>query len=127
MKRKTQDAEIAERKKFLDVYSEFDVWLRSMGFRLGNSEETSTPADYNYSHYDNYVDSLVGVECYIQETLNLSIRFLRDRNEHKFMFVGNMGSHSETYTIEEATKIILEDAKRIRDIKLAELKILENI
>lgn len=127
MKRKTQDTEIAERKKFLAVYEEFNAWLRSIGFRQGNVDESSTPADYNYSFYDKHIDSLVGVECYIQETLNLSIRFLRDRNEHKFMFVGNMGSHSEVYTIEEATKIILEDAKRIRDIKLAELKILENI
>ncbi len=120
--------EIEDRLKFLDVYSEFTKWLHSLGFREGHYwRESATADDCHYSHYDKHIDALFSVEHYVHDVLNLSIRFLRDRNEHKFMFVGNVGSFSETYTIDQTKEIILNDVKRIRDEKLSELSVLENL
>lgn len=116
-----------KREKFLEVYSDFTRWMYSLGFRTGKVEESSTLEDYNYSHYDNYVDSLYGVELYIQDTLNLSIRFLRDRYEHKFLFTGGIGSHSDVCTLEHAKEIILNEVRSLRDEQMSKLKELENI
>jgi hypothetical protein len=117
--------EILERQRFLDVYSEFNKWLYSLGFRQGRYfKETSTPLDYHWSHYDKDIDSLHSVECYIHDTLNLAIRFLRDRHEHKFMFVGEMGSSSITYTIDQTKELILNDVRKLRDEQLAKLSAL---
>ena len=120
--------EFNERKRFLDVYSEFDKWLKSIGFRAGHYwTESATPLDCSYSHYKDHIDSLYGVEHNIHDVLKLSIRFLRDRHEHKFMFVGEMGSHSEVHSLEQTKEIILNKVRELRDSRLAELNELINL
>lgn len=128
LKEELEKREILDRKMFLNVYSEFDNWLRSIGFRAGHYwKECATSLDFHYSHYDNDINSLYGVECYMNDTLKLAIRFLRDRNEHKFMFVGEMGASSEVYSIEKTKELILSQVRELRDEKLSKLKELENI
>lgn len=119
--------EILERKKFLDVYTEFNKWLHSLGFRCANSKERGTHLDFHWSHYDCQVDSLYSVECYFHDTLKLSIRFLRDRNEHKIMFVGEMGSYSETSNIDETKELILIQVRELRDEQLSKLSVLAKV
>jgi hypothetical protein len=117
--------EFNERKRFLDVYSEFDKWLKSIGFRAGHYwTESATPLDCSYSHYKDHIDSLYGVEHNIHDVLKLSIRFLRDRHEHKFMFVWEMGSYSETTNIEQTKELILIEVRKLRDEQLAKLSAL---
>jgi hypothetical protein len=77
--------EILERQRFLDVYTEFDRWLLSFGFRSANTKESMEHLNYHWVHYDKHIDSLYSVECYLHDTLKLSIHFLRDRYEHKFI------------------------------------------
>lgn len=123
-----EQKEMTERKVFLDVYHDFNTWLRSLGFRAGKYTECATPADYHYSWYDKYIDSLHGVELYFHDTLKISIRFLRDRNTHKFMFVaGSIGEHGEVRSIEQVKELLLNKVREIRDEKLAALKELESI
>ena len=114
---------ILERKQFLDVYSKFDEWLSSIGFRSGCYEQGSY-YNYHWSHYDKYIDSLYSVELYLHDTLKLSIRFMRDRNIHKMMFVGEMGSCSETYNISEMKELILIEVRKLRDEQLSKLSAL---
>lgn len=114
--------EILERQKFLDVYSEFTKWLYSLGFRQGHYwKESATPNDCHYSHYDKHINALYSVEHYVHDVLKLSIRFLRDRHEHKFMFVGDMGSYSEIYKIEQTKELILIEVRKLRDEQLSKL------
>jgi len=112
--------EILERQQFLNVYTEFDKWLSSIGFRSGSFEQGSY-YDYHWSHYDKHIDSLYSVELYLHDTLKLSIRFMRDRNIHKLMFVGGMGACSETYSISEMKELILIEVRKLRDEQLAKL------
>jgi hypothetical protein len=60
MKRKTKkDKKFEGRQKFLDVYSEFNEYIESLGFRLGHYwKENTTAHDFHYSFYDKYIDSL---------------------------------------------------------------------
>lgn len=116
-----------ERQKFLDIYNEFDRWLLSLGFRQGHYyKESSTAMDYNYSHYEKYIDSLYSIEHYIHDCLKLSIRFIRDRYEHKFMFVGDFGSHSETHTLKETKEVILIECRTLKAYMLEKYNALPN-
>lgn len=120
--------EIEERQAFLDKYNEFDKWLRSIGFRAGHYwKESSTYQDVYYSTYDKYIDPLYSVEHFVNDTILFSVRFIRDRYKHKFMFVGGIGAHSELYSLEETKELILSEVRKLRDEKLKELKKLENI
>lgn len=118
--------EFETKQKFIEVYSEFNKWLASLGFRRANTKETMSYLTYHYTHYDKHINSLWGVENYIQDTLNMSIHFLRDRDEHKIMFVGELGSYSETFTIDEVKELILIQFKQIRDEQLSKLTALSN-
>lgn len=118
------DNEIKERQKFLDIYNDFDKWLRSLGFRSGNYKESSNHLAYNYSHYNKKIDSLYGVEVYINEVLNLALYFNRDRYEHKFMFVGEMGMHSDTLSLVEMMDSISKDCRALKEQKLKELELI---
>ena len=109
-----------ERKEFLDVYVEFDKWLMNLGFRTANLTEYSTYNNYHYSIYDTHIDSLYGVETFVHDTLKLTISFLRDRYEHKFMLV-NMNSYSNVMSIEETKNIILNEVLKLRDDLLNKL------
>ena len=110
-----KEQKIDERLKFLEVYAEFDKWLASFGFRPGHYwTESSTTEDIHYSHYNEHIDALYSVEHYVQDVLKLSIRFLRDRYEHKIMFVAGIGLYSRIYTLEEAKVLILEQVKELR-------------
>jgi hypothetical protein len=109
------------RMSFLKVYDEFNLWLRQIGFVVKHS---STTQDFNYSHYDEYVDSMYGVEFYTHPVLKLSLRFVRDNNEHKVMFVGEglFGEHSEVIPLEDVKPNILEAVRQTRDLRLKELE-----
>ncbi len=113
--------EILERQRFLNVYTKFDRWLLSLGFRSANIKEGMRHLNYHWGHYDKHINSLYSVENYLHDTLKLSIHFLRDRYEHKIMFVGEMGSCSETTTIEQTKELILIEVRRLRDEQLSKL------
>ena len=129
MKSKTITSnDLKERQKFLDVYTEFNDWLSTIGFRRGHYwTESTTSSDYHYSMYDKYIDALYGVEHYVHDILKFDIRILRDRNEHKILFVGNAYTFSEVYSLENAKQEILNELRTIRDTKLKELETLKNI
>lgn len=126
LKAKVEELEMKERMRFIEVYSEFNKWLSCIGFKQKNS---STVADYLYGHYEDKIKSMHAVEYYVCEPLQFGIRFVRDQYEHKFMFVGEgaYGSNSKIYSLEEFKKIILKEAKRLKNEKIKELKSLVNI
>ena len=106
-----QELEFLKRKEFINYYVEFNEWLDTMVWRPATYKERGTPSDFHYHTYDNYIDSLWGIEAYYHDTLNLSIRFMRDRYEHKYMIVGEFGGYSEVKTQDEM-KTILGDLVR---------------
>jgi hypothetical protein len=128
LKEQLKQMEINERLRFLDVYSEFNTWLRFIGFRTGHYwNESSTHMDVHYSYYSDVIDSLHSVEHYVHDILKFSIRFLRDRNKHYFVVVGEGYSYSEPLTIDQFKEEILNNLKKIKDHKLSELNSLVNI
>lgn len=113
-------SEIKDRQQFIDVYTEFDKWLSSIGFSTVN---TSTHSDYHYEVYNELIDPMYGVEHYQNEILTISIRFLRDRNEHKFIIVtGVLAQHSELLTIDAIKELILGQSIEVKKAKLKELE-----
>jgi DNA relaxase NicK len=74
-----------KRNRFIEKYQKFDKWLYSIGFRSATFKENSTYLDYNY-HTD--IDTMYAVECYIHDTLKLSIRFIRENKRHIFYVTG---------------------------------------
>lgn len=118
------DKQFKERLEFIEIYQSFDQWLLNIGF---NNENSSTPLDYHYSHYDDKIDSLYSVEHYTNKILGVSLRFLRDRNKHMFMLVGDFGACSDIYSIDKFQEIILDTIITLRDQKLKELEFFNNI
>jgi len=116
-----KDKEFKEREKFIDVYADFNKWLHNVGFRTSTTRESMNTDNYHYSFYDNYIDSLCSVESYYHDVLKMKIVFVRDRYEHKFMFVGGLSQCSEVMSLEEFKKSILEQIVSVRDEKLKEL------
>lgn len=115
-----EEIQILNRLTFLKVYEEFNDWLNLIGFKPGHYwNDCTTAMDCHYSHYDKHIDSLFGVECYVHDILDFKIRFLRDRNEHKFIMVlGLMGTHSETVSLEEMKKVIFAQVSNLKEEKL---------
>lgn len=112
--------EIEDRMNFIQVYNNFNKYIQDeLGFKPVN---TSTTSDYHYSHYDTIIDSLQSVECYSNDILQLTIRFLRDKNEHKFMIVGNSGFHSNIFTLNEFKEFLKHEVIKARDSKIADLE-----
>lgn len=118
--------EIDDMTEFLAVYTTFDKWLGFLGFKHVNS---SSIADYHFSVYDKYVDSLYGIEHYAHDILGLSIRFIRDRNEHKFLFLDSQDELPpyKTISIEDMRTQVLDLVRKTRDEKLAALNTLQDI
>ncbi len=104
---------------FLEVYNDLNRWLAAVGFK---SKMSSTEQDYHYSYYDEHIDSMHSVECYVLEPVKLVIRFMRDRNEHKLMFVAGMVGRSEVMDIDAFKEAILKNVRDLRDEKLKELE-----
>lgn len=120
--------ELKTRMEFIEKYSEFDKWVLSLGFRNPKGRETMDVSNYHYSFYNEYIDDMYSVENYLHDVLKLSITFLRDRNEHKFMVVGGIfGGVSETMSIDEFKNFILGQFRTIRDNKMKELEPLMSI
>ncbi len=101
-KKLQQDAAYEQRKEFIKVYTEFDRWLGELNFK---SKPSNTPDDYFYSFYNNYIKAMYAVEFYRNDFLNISLRFLRDDQVHKFALVG---ACETTYTIDEFKAIIMK-------------------
>ncbi|MFY8160486.1 MAG: hypothetical protein ACOVNU_04090 [Candidatus Kapaibacteriota bacterium] len=120
-KKLEKSVEFSERLLFLDVYTEFDRWLSSLGFRTANTKEGMSLLNYHYTHYDKHIDSLYSVERYLHDDLKLSIHFLRGRYEHKIMFVGEMGTYSETKTIDQAKETISIEMRELINEELTKL------
>ena len=118
---KKAQREYEERLAFLNTYDEFDQWLRRVGYKCVQS---STTSDFQWSHYDKLVDPLYSVEYYQHPVLKMDMRFLRDKNEHKLVFVGGgmFGEHSEATTLEDAKTSILAAIITTRDKALQELQ-----
>lgn len=115
-----------ERENFLEVYSDITKWLTDKGFRLGHYwNESSTPMDYHYSHYEEHINALFGVEHYVHDILGFDIRFMRDWNEHKFMFIGELGKYSDTYKPEKFKEKIIFLLKDMKNQKIRELSKIE--
>lgn len=111
-----EELEFEKRKQFLITYNtDFDQWMSALNFK---SIRSNTPADYHYSHYNEFVQALYGVEVFRNEFLNIDVRFIRDFYEHKFMIVGILGGHSEVYSMEKFKSLILEGVnKSLTEIK----------
>lgn len=77
---------IKERQRFLSVYTVFQNYLKELGFEPYRGY-ARTPEDFHYSWYNEKIDDLYSVERYVNKDLDMSIRFLRDRHEHKFMML----------------------------------------
>lgn len=124
-KKLQEELEYEKRKQFLNSYNtEFDQWMSALHFKTIRS---NTVADYHYSHYNEFVKALYGVEVYRNEFLNIDVRFIRDFDEHKFMIVGIMGGYSEVYSMEKFKSLILEGVqKSLKEIK-ENLALYENI
>lgn len=118
---KQKDKKYEERKQFLQVYTDFNNWLFKLGFESDKTYKSNS-LDYHYSWYDDKLESLSSVEHYINERLKMSIRFLRGRNEHKFMIVGELGASSELIPIDEFKELLKQEVIKLRDEKLAELQ-----
>ena len=117
-----QEIVILKRTEFLNVYSEFNKWLLSIGFREGHYWNENSISNYHWSHYDELISPMHGVEHYVNDPLEYSIYFMRDRNKHLIMFVGGLfGGHSALYSIEQTKELILNKAKEIKAEKLSEL------
>lgn len=118
--------EYETRMVFLNTYTEFNQWLAKLGFVKAAYDVSSTYADYHWSHYDTLIDSLYGVEHYQHHNLKIGLRFLRDKNEHKFIFVGGQnnlnGQHSAVKTLDEAKQAIFDMVIANRDKILLDLK-----
>lgn len=101
--------QIEQRENFIEIYNQFNVWLTNLGFRTGHYwNDASTQYDYHYTHYNDLVDAMYSVECYVHDELNFKIRFLRDRNEHKFIFItGECGSTTPVLSLDESKQLIL--------------------
>lgn len=117
-----KDTEKDDRKKFLLDYTQLDNRLHELGFKC---VKTNTPADYHYSHYNKIIDDLYGVEHFVNETLNLSIRFLRDRHEHKIMMVGTVMQAGNVYTLKEADLCITHWVKDQKTELLEKLNLIK--
>lgn len=114
-----QKKTIKDRQKFLDVYSEFDDWLKTLGFRSGHYwKESASHLDINYW---KDIDSLRSVEHYINDALQLSLRFLRYRNEHSFHIISGFMLLGVKMNLEEMKEHILATCKEIKNKKLKEL------
>jgi len=120
--------EIKQRLEFINEYSKVDKFLIDLGFRSGHYwNDSSTPSDIYYDQYRKYIDGLYGIEHYIHDILKLSIRFIRDRNEHRIMFINGYISLSDSYDIEGFKKLVLDEVISIRDRKINELNLIKTI
>jgi len=72
---------------------------------------------------------MYGVEHYRHDILGLSIRFMRDKDEHKFLFLDSQ-DELPPYTaisIEDMRTQVLDLVRKTRDEKLAALNTLQDI
>jgi len=120
LKELKREVEFLKREAFLDLYTDFNIWLDSIGFRVARYDESDI-SSYHYSHYDKFIDSLYGVENYLHNTLKLRLTFMRDRYEHKYMIVDVMGSHSDVMTQEEFKVTMGDLVRKCRDELQAKL------
>ena len=112
--------EIQQRQQFLDIYTSFNEWLRGLGFRTGHYwKESATALDYNYW---NDIDSLYGVEHYINDTLNLAVRFLRCRDKHCFFIVNGLMVLSDKLNLNEMRSHILLVCQNEKERKIKEIE-----
>lgn len=119
--------EIKFRLDFLTVYQDFTEWLYSVGFRPKDINEGSSAEDNWCSAYESYVDSLFGTEVYIHDALKLVLRFARDRNEHKCIFIGMFGCNSDTYPLQDFKNEVMRWLSAEKAAKLEHLNSLTYI
>ena len=119
-------SDIEERQKFLTIYTEFNRWLESIGFRQGHYwNESSTNLDVNYWTDEKdklYVDCLHGVEHYVNDTLELNIRILRDRNTHTIYEIAGAMQRTIGIPLEEYKQGLLTYCTGIKNEKLKKLE-----
>jgi hypothetical protein len=117
--------EFKARQEFLNKYKEIDILLESLGFRVGHYfKESATVYDILYTEYRKYINPLYAVEHYVHDILDIQIRFIRDWNEHRIMFVVDIMTLSDSYSLEGAKELIIKMVKDIKDKKLNELNLI---
>lgn len=121
------EEEIKQRTEFLEGWGKWDEWLKSLGFRSPTLDEGMDMITNHYDHYDEFIKELYGVEQYVHDTLRYELFFIRGFDEYKIMFVGDMGTHSEVMSVEEAMKHVTERIKSIRDNILKGLEPVMNL
>lgn len=117
---KKQKKEYDERKIFVDKYSRFTIWLYDLGFRSAYFGERGRPLDYFYEIYHDYIDHLTGIEYFIFDDLGIHLRFIRDRDEHKVMFI-QYSMDFKCVPLEDAKEFILNKVKMRKDELLQKL------
>lgn len=115
---------ILERQRFLDAYNEFDRWLNHMGYRPAKFFGEDTITDNNIMV--NQIDCLYGIEHYILDALNMSLYFIRERNDCVFYFVWGFNYHSKSHSLEEFKAQILKDTIANKYRALAEIEKIPN-
>jgi hypothetical protein len=120
---KKQLKQIKERQVFLDVYNDFDDWLNGLGFRMGHYwKESGGALDCNYW---KDIESLRSVEHYVNDTLQLSIRFIRLREEHSFHIICGYMLLSRKLSMTEMKDHIFSICQEIKKKKLDKLESLK--
>ncbi len=111
--------EVLERQQFIDVYENFNKWLRQMGYRPAKIIGESSLTDNNTLIHS--VDTLWSVEHYVLDALRMHLYFVRERNKHVYYFVHGLFEHSYPHTEEEFKAQILKDTKAKKEAMLNQL------
>lgn len=112
-------------KEFQDKYNQFDDWLKTVGFKYGNNWKENNKVS---TVIKTKINSLYGVEHYVHEVLNTSIKFIRDKNEHKVVFINKTDENiSPVMNLDDAKKCILNNLIIKRNKKLKQLQNLKFI
>jgi hypothetical protein len=120
--KENRESGLQKARKFFDVYYQFDEWLSNIGFLIQQNfnmnflkvEEFLNPTFHKYCYKSNYIVSLWGFESYNHKFLNHEIHFIRDRNEHKIMFI-EFCSVSDILSLDQAKEFILNNVRKLRD------------
>lgn len=110
-----------ERDEFLEVYNQFDNWLKLKGFKKENPREHS---NVSFPICDEPFQPLAesGFEVYFNRVYGKSIYFFKNNSEHQIMFVGSYGTYIKVMSLQEAKESILTELCKMRDGLLSEIE-----
>lgn len=117
-----------ERLEFLRVYLNLNDWLKSFGFECYKGYNIG-PSDMYHKEYKKYNNPLHGVEYYINEDLNVGLKFMRDSDTHKIniVFFDEMKDVSIGYTIKEFKEIVKNYLIHLKKTKIDKLNAIDYV